>query len=307
MPIIDFHCDTIDRLYAEKTSLLANEYHIDLNKLRASNYAAQWFALFIDTEAARKPLMELVKDMYDYFMKELALNKKHIEFATNYEEYNRIKSMHKIAAFLSLEEGQIIEGKLDNIKKLCELGVRMMTLTWNYENDLGYPHSSDKGLTEFGKQTVEYLNDMPMLVDISHLSETAVKDVYTIYKKPILASHCNARTVYNHTRNLSDEVIRLIAHSGGVMGINLYGLFLDGSHASTINALCRHIAYIYKLGGEDIMAFGTDFDGINCDLEVCNAGQMGKLIETLETIYPNSFIDKLTYKNAERIIKENLS
>jgi len=307
MPIIDLHCDTIDRLYAEKTSLLTNDYHIDLGKLKASDYAGQWFALFIDTKCARRPLMELVKDMYDYFMKELALHKETIQFAANYEAYKRIKSMHKIAAFLSLEEGQIIEGNIDNIQKLSELGVTMMTLTWNYENDLGYPHSSDKGLTVFGKQVVEYLNDRPMLVDISHLSEAAVRDVYAIYKKPIIASHCNARTVCNHTRNLSDEMIKLIAHSGGVMGINFYSLFLDGSQTSTINALLKHIAYIYKLGGEDLMAIGTDFDGMNCDLEVYNAGQMGKLIDALTRLYPSSFIDKLTYKNAERVIKENLS
>ncbi|MDF2612618.1 MAG: Membrane dipeptidase [Clostridia bacterium] len=307
MPIIDLHCDTIDRIYTEKSSLLTNEYHVDLDKLRTSDYAAQWFAIFIDTKTAKKTLMELAKEMYDYFMKELVQHGELIEFATNFEEYSRIRSKNKIAAFLSLEEGQIIDGNIENIKKLYDLGVRMMTLTWNYENDLAYPHSSHKGLTAFGKQVVEYLKAIPMLIDISHLSEASVKDIRSIYKRPIIASHCNSRAIYNHTRNLSDDMIRLVADSGGIMGINLYGLFLDGSEVSTINAICKHIEYIYQLGGEDILAFGTDFDGINCDLEVCNAGQMGKLIDALTKLYPQSFIDKLTYKNAERVIMENLS
>ncbi|WP_069997519.1 dipeptidase [Cellulosilyticum sp. I15G10I2] len=306
MPVIDLHCDTIDRLYTEKSSLLTNEYHVDLSKLKTGDYIAQWFALFIDTHLTTKPLMELIYEMYGYFMCEIKSNSDHIAFATSFKEYTEIKSARKIAAFLSLEEGQVIGGDIDNLQKLCDLGIRMMTLTWNYENELGAPHFSDKGLTEFGKKVVNYLNDSPILIDISHLSELALKEVCEIYKKPIIASHCNARSICNHSRNLSDEMIKRIANSGGVVGINLYGLFLDGTHKSTIPAIIDHIGHFYQLGGEDILALGTDFDGMNCDLEVCNAGDMGKLINTLVKLYPQSVIDKLTYKNAERIIRENL-
>ncbi len=306
MPIIDLHCDTIDRLYAERSGLVTNEYHVDLSKLKTGNYLAQWFALFVDTRLTQKPLMELIKEMYDYFIDQIKLNNEHIVLATNFKEYTQIKSERKIAAFLSLEEGQVIGGDINNLHKLCELGIRMMTLTWNYENELGAPHFSDKGLTDFGKQVVSYLNDSPMLLDISHLSEAAFREICTLYKKPIIASHCNARAIYNHTRNLSDDTIRCIAHSGGIIGINLYGLFLGGTPKSTINAILEHIGYLYQLGGEDILALGTDFDGMDCELEVCNAGEMGKLINILVKLYPQSVVDKLMYQNAERIIRENL-
>lgn len=307
MPIIDLHCDTIDRLYTEKTSLSSNTYHVDLSKMKTGKYLAQWFALFIDSKNADRPLMQRASAMYNYFMDEMRLNKDTIELATSFETYEEIKAKNKMAAFLSLEEGQIIEGKLENIKVLHDLGVRMMTLTWNYENELGYPHSVNKGLTPFGKRVVEYLNDLPMVLDISHLSESAVKEILSIYKKPFIASHANARAVCFHTRNLSDDIIRYIADAGGVIGINLYGPFLDGSGQSKIEAINAHIAHVYKIGGESVLALGTDFDGISCDLEVCNAGEMDKLIDRLAQSYSQSFIDQITYKNAERIIKEILT
>ncbi|MDF2594026.1 MAG: Membrane dipeptidase [Clostridia bacterium] len=306
MPIIDFHCDTIDKLYANQTSLLTNDYHIDLNKLKTGGYSAQWFAIFIDKQSTDRPLMELARDMYYYFISQVNRHSEYIELAKSFEDYKRIKERGKMAAFLSLEEGAITGDNPEYIKEWSDLGARMMTLTWNYENELGYPHSSVQGLTQRGRQTVDYLNSTPILLDISHLSETAVKELETLYKKPLLASHCNARGVYRHTRNLSDDVIKKIAESGGIMGINLYSLFLNGSPRSTLEAICRQVAYIYQLGGEEILALGTDFDGIQCDLEVCDAGEMGKLIDRLAKIYSQSFIDKFTHQNAERIIKENL-
>ncbi len=306
MPVIDLHCDTADRLFNEKSNLLMNDYHIDLNKLKKGNYLAQWFALFIDTESVKRPLMASVRAMYDYLMAQISLHSEDIVFTASYDAYMKAKSMGKIAAFLSIEEGQVIEGQLDNIQKLSDLGIRMMTLTWNYDNDLGASHSSTKGLTRFGKEAAAYLNNTPILADISHLSEAAVKELAGIYKKPIIASHCNARGIYSHTRNLSDDTIHTVADSGGIIGINFYGLFLDGSEKSSLKALTEHIHHIYKIGGEDVIALGTDFDGMNCELEVCNAGEMGKLIDVLVQLYPQSFIDKLTYKNAERIIRENL-
>lgn len=306
MPIIDFHCDTIDKIYHTQGDLRHNSHHIDLSKLKAAQYAAQWFAVFVDAKEVKGSLMEKAVEMIAYFKRQLSLYKDDVLLATDYTNYKAIREQQKIAAFLSLEEGQIIEGSLENIQKLYAEGVRLMTLTWNYENDLGYPHWSQKGLTTFGKEAVEYLNALPILLDVSHLSEAALKDIEGLYKKPIIASHCNARHIYNHTRNLTDEAIRCIAKSGGIIGLNFYSVFLDGSSHGTIEAMVKHIDHLYRIGGEACLGIGTDFDGINCTLEVCNAGEMGRLIERLGQSYSEDFIDKLTYKNAERILKENL-
>ena len=306
MPFIDLHCDTIDRLYHDKTHLASNAYHIDLCKLKASNYFAQWFALYQDIKVVKGSYMNYVKEMYAYFLQELEKNKEHIGLATSYEEYKCLKQEGKIAAFLSLEEGAPIGKDLNQIDVLWQMGVRMMTFTWNYKNQLGAPHSMQEGLTLFGKRVADYLNSYKMFVDISHLSECGVKDLATVYKKPIIASHCNAYALQPHSRNLSDEVIRLIAETGGIIGANFYSVFLNGTDESKIEDIVRHISHFYKVGGKEILAIGTDFDGMDCQLEVCNAGKMDKLIERLSKEYSADLVDAITYGNAQRLIKENL-
>ncbi|PHV71044.1 peptidase M19 [Sporanaerobium hydrogeniformans] len=305
MAIIDFHCDTIAKLYENKGSLRTNTYHVDLEKLKASKYLAQWFAIFIDKEQVESSLIEKALEMLTYFKEQLTLCSDTITLATSYEAYERIKKQQKIAAFLSLEEGQVIEGSLENLIKLVEEGIRLMTLTWNYENTLAAPHWSTKGLTSFGKEVAQLANTLPLLLDISHASEGVLKDLQGLYHKPIVASHSNAYAIYPHTRNLSDGAIRQVAESGGVIGINFYSVFLDGSMYSTIEAIERHLNYILKVGGEEVIALGSDFDGIVCKNEVCHAGEMGKLTQSLSKKYSPRLIEKWTYQNAERLLREN--
>ncbi len=306
MPFIDLHCDTIDRLYNDKTQLFSNEYHIDIYKLRASNYFAQWFALYSDSHKVKGHLMDYVKEMHTYFLKEVERNKAEIGIATSYKDYMDLRKQDRIAAFLSLEEGAPIGEDLKQLDVLWDMGVRMMTFTWNYKNQLGSPHSMNEGLTSFGKQVAEALNGYKIFVDISHLSEYGVRDLADIYKKPIIASHCNAYALMPHSRNLSDETIRLIAETGGIIGTNFYSVFLNGTDESLVEDIVRHINHFYKVGGKEILALGTDFDGMNCKLEVCDAGKMDKLIARLSKEYTAELIDAITYGNAERLIKENL-
>lgn len=306
MPFIDLHCDTIDRLYNDNTHLASNDYHIDLAKLKSAGYLAQWFALYSDIQKVQEPLMDYVKHMQAYFLKELANNQQDIGLATDYVSYQQLKKQGKIAAFLSLEEAAPIGTDLGQIDVLYDMGVRMMTFTWNYKNQLGAPHSMNEGLSPFGKQVADYLNQYKMFVDISHLSEQGVKDLAAIYKKPIIASHCNAYALMPHSRNLSDETIRLIAEAGGIIGANFYSVFLNGTDESFVEDIVRHIGHFYKVGGKEILALGTDFDGIDCKLEVCNAGKMDKLVARLSKEYSSDLIDAITYGNAERLIKESL-
>lgn len=307
MFVADLHCDTASLIYYTKQTLERNTCHIDLQKLKKGHYVAQWFAYFIDTHGIKeKPLMHTIEKMHQYFMQQLSLHQQSIMHVTSFKAYQKAKAEGKIAAFLSLEEGQAIEGDLNNIDKLYDMGIRMMTLTWNYPNDLGYPHSINQGLTAFGRETASYLNELPMLLDISHLSEKGCKDCAEYYKKPLIASHCNAQKVHSHTRNLSDESIGLISQSGGIIGVNFFSNFLDGSGYSKLEDIYRHIDHLYQKGGEDCVALGTDFDGIDCKLDVCNASEMDKLITLLAARYNDRIVEKFCYKNHERILLEVL-
>lgn len=307
MSFIDLHCDTASLIFEQKTHLNRNDYHIDIEKMKASHYLAQWFAFFINTKSLKEAdAFMYLKDMHAYFIKEIEANADDISVVSTYKEYLKCKDENKIAAFLSLEEGEVVARLSDPLEKLMQLGITMMTLTWNYENTWGNPHSINKGLTPSGKVLVDGLNDTPILLDISHLSEVALRDIKVLYRKPIIASHCNARGYYEHTRNLSDEAMKQVAESGGIIGTNFYSYFLNRSDNTSIEALLDNMQYVYQRVGEDILALGTDFDGMNCNLEVCNCKEMDKLMGSMTRIFPMRIIEKVCYGNAERIIKENL-
>ncbi|MGL6173582.1 MAG: dipeptidase [Cellulosilyticaceae bacterium] len=307
MSFIDLHCDTASRIYYEQKELAKNTYHIDVQKLRQSQYLAQWFAFFVNLSSigSQSPMEEFQK-MYQYFVAQVNENTQDIKIVTNYETYIKAKEEKKIGAFLSIEEGEILEGDLANVEKLEALGIRMMTLTWNYANSLGYPHSISKGLTDLGKQLVDYLNHKKILIDIAHLSKEGMEDVIALSKKPIIASHSNAKGFYKHTRNLDDEMIKAVANSGGVIGVNFYSYFIKNANLTSVEDLVGVVNYLYQVGGEDVLALGTDFDGIDCNLEVCNCSEMDKLIQGLSTHYPSAIIEKFSYKNVERILREVL-
>lgn len=307
MPFIDLHCDTASLIFEQQSSLRHNTCHVDLEKLHKGNYSAQWFAFFIHLKKIQDQLpFEYLENMYHYFLQQVGMNSDLVQMVTNYDGYIACRQENKLAAFLSIEEGQVIGKDIKNIDRLIEMGFRLMTLTWNYENDLGYPHHTNKGLTNFGKEVIAYLNHVPMLVDVSHLSDEGLKDIAKSYRKPIIASHSNARSYWNHTRNLDDTSIRLIANSGGIIGTNFYSYFLGNTSKTLISQLVSHIQHLYQIGGEDVLSLGTDFDGIDCELEVCNCSELDILINSLSNVLPSRIIDKLCYQNALRLIKENL-
>ena len=308
MPVIDFHCDTILKIYEDNSSLKNNSYGIDINKLKSANSLAQFFALFIDIKEINDPLEECLK-MIDTFYNQLSENKDSIALARNYDELMQNKENEKISAFLTIEEGATLKGELSNIRNFHRLGVKLITLTWNFPNEIGYPNAmpehQGKGLTPFGLQLIDEMNRLKMIIDVSHLSDGGFYDVITYSKAPFVASHSNARAITNHPRNLDDKMIKLLANKGGVMGINFYGSFLGGGEFSRVDDMIRHIKHIKNVGGIDVLSLGSDFDGIDSTLEIENIGEIHKLIYALEkNNFTSEEIDKILYKNTLRILKE---
>lgn len=313
MSIIDLHCDTIYHLVDNKEiNLRRNNIAVDIEKLKAAGSLAQFFALFIDLEEHNKPFNRAM-DMLNKLYEEINENTHHIEVARNYEELLKNQEEGKISAFLTIEEGQAIEGSIKNLRNFYELGVRLITLTWNYENSIGYPNCikefRDKGLKTFGLEALEEMNRLGIIIDVSHLSDGGFFDVARYSTKPFVASHSNSRTLCNHSRNLTDEMIRILSDKGGVMGINFEKTFLreDGS-VSAVEDMVKHIKHIYNVGGIEVLSIGSDFDGINPDnLEIGKINHMSKLIHGLEAAgFKGDNIDKILYKNALRLIKDVL-
>ncbi len=311
MQIIDLHCDTMLHLSDHQhLRLRKNHLSVDVEKLKSGHIVAQFFALYIDLEKYPDALQRCLS-MLDRFYQEIEANRDNIALARNVRELSANQEEGKISAFLTIEEGAALQGKIENLRNFYRLGVRLMTLTWNYPNEIGYPNCdfkySAQGLTEFGRQVVHEMNELGMIIDVSHLSDQGFYDVARLSCKPFVASHSNGRSVQNHSRNLSDDMIALLAQKGGVMGINFAGSFLDGSSVSKIDDMVAHIKHIHNVGGIDVLGIGTDFDGIDYTLEIANSGEMGKLINALsKNGFTTTEIEKIAYKNTLRVIGECL-
>lgn len=342
MNIIDMHCDTISELYRKRKtgsreSLYSNEGHIDIGKLKAGGALLQNFALFIHMGSVENPLEEVLQ-MVDLYYEELEADKESLAPVYCYADIERNRSEGKISALLTVEEGAVCKGKLSYLRDLHRLGVRMMTLTWNYPNEIGHPalHAErgyemaedgktdgekvpfykradrEHGLTETGREFVAEMERIGMIIDVSHLSDAGFYDVLACTKKPFVASHSNARSVCPWVRNLTDDMIRKLAERGGVMGLNFCPDFLtevsEGEpNPGTIAAITTHAKHIIRVGGIDCLGLGSDFDGIGGHSELPDYSYMPRLTEALQKAgLTSGEVDKILYKNVLRVYKELL-
>ncbi|MFR5701764.1 MAG: dipeptidase [Eubacterium ramulus] len=230
-----------------------------------------------------------------------------------------------MSALLTGEEGEITMGNPDFLDFLYKLGMRMMTLTWNYENSLGFPNvrldkkasassdryclSQNKGLKEQGIVFLEEMERLGMIIDVSHLSDAGFYDVLEHTTKPFVASHSNARSVCPAVRNLTDDMVRRLAERGGITGINFCKEFLGKPDISQnyLDQAVVHMKYLMNLGGEDFVALGSDFDGITRYHDLPDCSVMPKLVHTMKKagLTPTQ-IEKICYKNTLRVYRELL-
>lgn len=309
---IDMHCDTILKLMDDKENLglYENNLSIDIKKLKKGSSLAQFFAMWIDLENVINPL-ETCLEMIDKFCIEIEKNSNSIALATNYGDILKNDNRGKISAILTIEEGGAIKGKLHNLRNFYRLGARSITLTWNAVNEIGFPNTKeeyrDKGLTNFGRKVIYEMNRLGMLIDVSHLSDGGFYDVSKLSSKPFIASHSNARAMMNHPRNLTDDMIKTLSGKGGVMGICFERDFLGDSERARIEDIIRHIKHIRNIGGIDVIALGSDYDGSHPGCEIGDIGEIGKLVDALkDNKFSEDEIDKIFYKNALRVIKDVL-
>ena len=317
MRLIDMHCDTLSYLMNDESiSLRENALCIDVQKMRKAESMAQIFACFIYKE--NFPGEDGYDHAYNYALHMIERGKKafsevsdEIKLIRNHDELIQCNADGKIGAFLTIEEGGILNGRMERLEELYQKGIRLITLTWNYENCIGYPNSRasqimDKGLKPFGMEVIERMNDLGMLVDVSHLSDGGFRDVIRCSRKPVVASHSNARSICNHPRNLSDEMIKALSRQGGVAGLNLYPYFLHKSGKTNAEQMAEHVAHMYEIGGEDVVAVGTDFDGYDeGESEVTHMGQMELVYEAIKKRgFSERQMEKFWHGNVLRVLRE---
>ena len=345
------------------TKSASRPLHIDLKKLKEGHYLLQNFALFTDLHMTMpeggpaKPDAALwkipgagpssseatqsldttgyvdpwtqVTQMIRVFREEMEANADLISQVRNREDIERNRKSGKISALLTTEEGGILQGRIERLDRLYAEGVRMMTVTWNYDNELGHPNrlpegcetdyrrffrfkpGKDDGLTPFGKDAVCRMQELGIMTDVSHLSDGGFYDVADIVRGPFVASHSNARALCGAGRNLTDDMIRIIGDHGGLIGLNFCPSFLMEEDApekcyASCEAIARHARHIMGVGGSGVIALGTDFDGIApVNLEIEHAGQIQKLAAFLEKQgFSASEIEGLCWRNALHVYRE---
>lgn len=324
IPYIDMHCDTLMRAYMNRENNIWRlpELMLDISRLKEGGNRAQFFAVFMLPEAIRKnPGPECpedgtyIKALTEIYERSIQEHPQVIAAVKTAADYEKTVSDGRIGAFLSLEDGRWVAESLNRLQWLYEKGFRMIALTWNHENCFGYPNSSEasvmqKGLKPFGRDAIACMNELGMLIDVSHLNDGGFFDVVKLSGKPFVASHSNCRALAPHPRNLSDEMIRALAEKGGVMGLNFYGPFLNGNRKderSRISEMLRHLRHMINVGGIEVAAIGTDFDGMEGMFEIPDCAHMQQLFIAMEQEgFTIGQIEKIAYQNMERVIREVL-
>lgn len=316
MQVADMHCDTISEILnrrrrQEECELWQNNLHVDLKRMKENGYLIQNFALFTDIRKCSKSPWEEVNALYQVYRQELLSNEEIISPVYAYEDIEKNRRAGKLSAMLTVEEGAVCGNDMEKLHCLYDMGVRMLTLTWNYPNGLGHPNINmdektslyaperEMGLTETGREFVAGMNALGMVVDVSHLSDAGFYDVLECSKKPVVASHSNARTICGCVRNLTDDMIRKLAEQGGCMGLNFYGDFLDENGDGGLAAVVRHAKHIVQTGGVEVLGLGSDFDGIRTNGELPGAESMGVLWDALHR-------EGFTQGQLERIFSQNV-
>lgn len=315
MFICDCHCDTLTELYNKNASLYENEQHFDIKRQIALGGGLQFCAIYVPTEVFRYQgglrYTLCLLDKYNQEIKKLHENGIDVLQVRTAEDAGNVLK-HKAATLLAIEEGGAIDGSLEALRCLYELGVRAMTLTWSNRNDIAdgiNEEATGSGLTLFGKQVVAEMNRLGMLVDVSHISTAGFWSVIETSTKPIIATHSNAKSLCSHPRNLNDEQIKALAQNGGLAGITFAGQFLEEDWLNAcIESVYKHIDYMLNLiGNDDHIGFGSDFDGISHPpYNIQGVQDYKPLIEYLSKYYSDETINKITHQNVINLLQKVL-
>ncbi len=263
--IIDGHIDTVLNLEKDNYdfSTYNPSFHVDLPRLKKAGVGIEIFALYVEEKFKPHFAVERTIQLIDRFYQIFAKNNEML-LIKNYQDINKVRDNNKIGAILAIEGG---EGIFDlcALRTFYRLGVRLITLTWNNRNHIAdgvNEAGTGGGLTNYGKKLVKKMNEIGMIVDLSHISPTGFWDVINICKQSPVASHSNARAICDVPRNLSDKQIIALAKKRSIIGINFCPDFLNKSGKAEIKDVIKHINYIKNLVGIEYIGLGTDYDGI---------------------------------------------
>lgn len=210
--IADAHCDTVEYAFDNSMNICDRKLSFNLIDVKDNMPYLQLMACFVH-DKFKDDGYERVNKILDYYFKEERKNSENIIRINNKKDIDKLRKSNKLGVMLTIENGVAIDRNIDNLYQLFQKGIKMITITWNYDNELGCGNltSNDLGLTSFGKKCIKTMNNLNMIIDISHCSSKTFWDILSITNKPVIASHSNVYGLCRHTRNLTDMQIKEIA------------------------------------------------------------------------------------------------
>lgn len=263
--LVDGHCDSLCDMADGKRDLRERgvQGHIDTPRLREAGVDVQVMALWADNRfvpgGAMRRTMALMDAAYRLSESRQATQ------VTSVQEIEDLARSGLVSLVLAIEGAEALEGSIEALRVFHRLGVRMMTLAWNRRNEVAdgvLETDSGGGLTRFGRQVVAEMGGLGMVIDVSHLAAAGLRDVLGRCQGPIVASHSNAHRLCPHPRNLTDDQVRAIAGTGGLVGVCFYAPFVDADRFKrSLARVADHVEYLMELVGPEHVALGSDFDG----------------------------------------------
>lgn len=308
MDYFDLHCDTALCLFDRKEQLATASGHISLEKAAALNRYAQIYALFVHDKFSNESAWNQYNRELSYLHRQQKLLGDEFCICTTGPELENALLKNARPAILSVENGKALGGHLERVEQMAKDGVRLLTLTWFRENELGYGSMVGGHFKPFGFEVLKQCRRHGIIPDISHLSDEGVEDVFAADDGVFIASHSNARMVTSHFRNLTDEMIAELVRRKGLIGINFATGFLnEDEEAASIEDICRHIIYFLEQGCQDVLAFGSDFDGAHVPQELHDISQVGRIYDALLKLgIQVEVLQNIFFENAYRFFMENL-
>ncbi len=267
--LIDLHTDALYEHMCGRKDITqrTDKGHLDFPRMKEGGVNGQVFAVWVSpTELRPGEYCDFALKGAGTFYEVCARSADMVAPVPTPDEFRQTVAAGRIAAILGVEGGHALEGRLENLDRFYERGVRVLTVTWSNSNELGDSSSDENkphnGLSSLGRQAVRRMNELGMIVDVSHSADKTVFDILDKSLSPVIASHSGVRARRDFNRNLTDEQVRAIAAHGGVVGVVFLPSFLhDPEDKASIDDVLDCIDHICQLVGPNHAGLGSDFDG----------------------------------------------
>ncbi len=345
MKFFDLHCDTIRKIVEEGYDVGASsDLHVSLSGMISSNVAAQVFACFVHGSDRFDNPFQACNAYIDSIENMIGAHNDRLALATSSKALSLVlESSGRTAVIIAIEGATPLMGKVEMLEHFYKRGVRLLTIAWDDNEFCGTVFGNNSGLTKLGEHLIRYCNELGVIVDVSHASDKAFYDIAAITKTPFLASHSNARKICPNNRNLNDDMIRIIAQRGGIIGLVFGSGFISSEYYqhekanrdrvikglkdktmtfqdvreisrktlagltdAPLSLLVEHAKHILNVGGEDCLGLGSDFDGVDSLPQGVDGVQSLPLIvmEMERMGIASRIIDKICYQNTFRFFNE---